>query len=325
MADPAAVAGGDQRQQDRARHPAHRLCRALGVSESWFHKWCDRRPTVRELRRQRLANEIKEIFILLVRKGWRVSMNTVAKPMAELGLVAGAVRRRSGLARPGKRPAAPDFVQRDFTAEEPDLAWAGDTTEIATEEGKPYLATVIDLFSRRLLSYAMSAHHDADLVVAALNIAAATRSGDVRGVMFHSDRGSEGGFNGSSQHLIVEVLHGKTSGMDDDVDGASGDVFAGAASGPSGCGAGVLGEDRRGPDSEDAAIACSVSGPVGSRWFRERGGMPSIQLSPPSGRYLSFAEREEIALLMAQGEGCARSRVGWAGHRRPSRGSCGAT
>jgi IS30 family transposase len=52
--------------------------------------------------------------------------------------------------------------------------------------------------------------------------------------------------------------------------------------------------------SEDAAVACGVSGPVGSRWFRERGGMPSIKLSPPSGRYLSFAEREEIALLRAQ-------------------------
>lgn len=52
--------------------------------------------------------------------------------------------------------------------------------------------------------------------------------------------------------------------------------------------------------SEDAAVACGVSGPVGSRWFRERGGMPSIQLNPPSGKYLCFAEREEIALLKAQ-------------------------
>jgi len=55
-----------------------------------------------------------------------------------------------------------------------------------------------------------------------------------------------------------------------------------------------------GLSSEDAAIACGTSGPVGSRWFRERGGMPSIQLGPLSGRYLSFAEREEIALLKAQ-------------------------
>jgi DNA-binding CsgD family transcriptional regulator len=55
--------------------------------------------------------------------------------------------------------------------------------------------------------------------------------------------------------------------------------------------------------SEDAAVACGVSGPVGSRWFRERGGMPSIQLSPPSGWYLSFTDREEIALLRAQDKG----------------------
>ena len=58
-----------------------------------------------------------------------------------------------------------------------------------------------------------------------------------------------------------------------------------------------------GLSSEEAAIACGVSGPVGVRWFRERGGMPSIQLTPPSGRYLSFAERESIALLRAQGLG----------------------
>ncbi|MGW0826211.1 helix-turn-helix domain-containing protein, partial [Streptomyces sp. NPDC002845] len=55
--------------------------------------------------------------------------------------------------------------------------------------------------------------------------------------------------------------------------------------------------------SEDAAVACGVSGPVGSRWFRERGGMPSIQLGPVSDRYLSFEEREEIALLKAQDVG----------------------
>ena len=58
-----------------------------------------------------------------------------------------------------------------------------------------------------------------------------------------------------------------------------------------------------GLSSEEAAIACGVSGPVGVRWFRERGGMPSIQLTPPSGRYLSFAEREDIALLRGQGLG----------------------
>jgi hypothetical protein len=88
------------------------------------------------------------------------------------------------------RGLRPDYVRRDFTAEEPDLVWAGDLTEIETGESKLYLATVIDLFSRRLLGYAMAERHDADLVVASLNMAAAARGGDVRGVIMHTDRGS---------------------------------------------------------------------------------------------------------------------------------------
>ncbi|MFD7274598.1 IS3 family transposase, partial [Streptomyces mirabilis] len=120
-----------------------------------------------------------------------VSVNTVARLMAELGLAGRKIRRRRGLTRPGNRPAFPDFVRRDFSATAPDQVWAGDMTEIVTGEGKLYLATVIDLFSRRLLGYAMGERHAAELVVASLHMAAATRGGDVRGVIFHSDRGSE--------------------------------------------------------------------------------------------------------------------------------------
>ncbi|MER5757381.1 DDE-type integrase/transposase/recombinase [Streptomyces sp. NPDC002088] len=130
-------------------------------------------------------------WIRLVRQGWRVSVNTIAKIMAELGLVARKVCRRRGLTRPGKRSAALDFVRRDFTAEAPNLVLCGDMTEIETGQDKLYLATVIDLFSRRLLGYAMGARHDAELVVAALHMAAATLGGEVRGVIFYSDRGSE--------------------------------------------------------------------------------------------------------------------------------------
>ncbi|MEU5306849.1 IS3 family transposase, partial [Streptomyces noursei] len=122
---------------------------------------------------------------------WRVSKNTVAKVTAELGLAGRVNKRRRSLTRQGKRPVAPDLVQRKFTAPTPDVAWCGDMTEIVTDEGKLYLATVIDLHSRRLLGYAMDAHHDTELVVAALNMAAATRGGDVHGVIMHTDRGSE--------------------------------------------------------------------------------------------------------------------------------------
>ncbi|MFD7284195.1 IS3 family transposase [Streptomyces sp. NPDC059862] len=209
VADPASVVGaiGDQRTMHGIPHRVS--CRALGVSESWSYKHRNRRPTGREVRRQQLAEAVQETFtksggtygspkiwITLVRQGWQVSVNTIAKLMAELGLVARKVRRRRGLTQPGKRPAAPDFVKRDFTAERPDLVWCGDMTEIETGEGKLYPATVIDLFSRRLLGCAMGARHDVGLVVAALNMAVATRGGDVRGVIFHSDRGSEYGSRG---------------------------------------------------------------------------------------------------------------------------------
>jgi transposase len=59
----------------------------------------------------------------------------------------------------------------------------------------------------------------------------------------------------------------------------------------------------RGLSSEEAAAVAGVSAAVGVRWFREGGGMPSVALGPPSGRYLSFAEREEIAVLRARGDG----------------------
>ena len=179
-------------------------CRALNVSESWFYKWLGRPPTERRQRREQLAEQIKVLFVAsggtygsprihqdLVEAGWAVSVNTVALVMAELGLRGRTGPRRSTLTRPGKRPVARDLVHRCFDAVAPDVLWCGDMTEITTGEGKVYCASVIDLFSRRLLGYAIGEHHDAALVTAALQMAAATRGGQIDGVIFHSDRGSE--------------------------------------------------------------------------------------------------------------------------------------
>jgi transposase InsO family protein len=190
----------------RAEHgvPHAVACRALGVSQSWFYKWRDRPPTRRQRRREELADEIRRIFdasggtygsprvtLDLWAAGWQVSQNTVAKLMADLGLAGRTPRRRRALTRQGKRPAAPDRVGRTFSAPAPNVLWCGDLTEIDTDEGKLYLATVLDLFSRRMLGYAMSGHHDAALAKASLAMAAASRGGDIEGVIFHSDRGSE--------------------------------------------------------------------------------------------------------------------------------------
>lgn len=86
----------------------------------------------------------------------------------------------------------PDLLKRDFTAPAPNRKWCGDMTEIPTEEGKLYLATVIDLYSRRLLACPTGEHPNAELAGDAIKIAAATRGGPaaVEGVIFHTDRGS---------------------------------------------------------------------------------------------------------------------------------------
>jgi len=198
------VAGFISSQRTEHGVPHALTCRALQVSESWYYKWRDRQPTDAQRRRAGLDDEIRRIFdasggtygsprvtLDLQAAGWRVGENTVARRMAALGLAGRPPKRRRNLTRQGKRPAAPDRVRRQFNATAPDVLWCGDMTEVVTDQGKLYLATVIDLFSRRLLGYAMSAHHDAELVEASLNMAAATRGGTVDGVIFHSDRGSE--------------------------------------------------------------------------------------------------------------------------------------
>ena len=102
-------------------------------------------------------------------------------------------RRRRGLTRADKA-AAPvrDLLRRDFTASAPDQKWCGDFKQVHTDEGPVFLATVEDLYSRRMLGFAQSDDYPtAELATAAINMAAATRGGDVAGVIFHTDKGSQ--------------------------------------------------------------------------------------------------------------------------------------
>jgi transposase InsO family protein len=209
VADPAVLVGVISDQKTVHKVPHRTSCRVLGVSEAWFYTWRRRplEPTKREARRAVLAERIRYFFdcsgktygsprvtLDLWEEGWQVSQNTVAEIMAELGLQGRKPpRRRRSLTHPGKRKAAPDLVRRKFAAIVPDVLWWGDMTEIDTGEGKLYLASVHDAFSRRALGFAMGERHDAALVSAAVQVAVATRGGQVDGVIFHTDRGSEGG------------------------------------------------------------------------------------------------------------------------------------
>lgn len=192
-------------QRTEHRIPHATACRALAVSQGWFYKWWHRPPTPRQARRAALDAAVKKFFddsggtygsprvaADLVDGGWRVSVNTVAASMRRQGLVGRPKKRRRSTTRQDKTaPPAPDLLGRDFTADAPDVKWCGDLTEIPTGEGKLYLASTEDLFSRRLLGFAIGEHHDAELARASINMAVAHRGGCVAGVVFHTDRGSE--------------------------------------------------------------------------------------------------------------------------------------
>ena len=182
-------------------------CRALGVAESTFYKWRGRPPTPAQRRRSGLDVAVKACFdasggtygsprvrAQLRRDGLAVSKKTVESSMARQGLQGRPPRRRRrGLTRPDKAAAVvPDLLRRDFSAEGPDQKWVGDFKQVNTGEGPVYLATVEDLFSRRMLGFAQSdSYPTAELATAAINMAAAVRGGDVAGVIFHTDKGSQ--------------------------------------------------------------------------------------------------------------------------------------
>ncbi len=118
-------------------------------------------------------------------------------------------KKRRATTRPGRgRWRAPDLVRRDFPAQQVNRKWYGDGTEIPTGEGKLYLASVMDMASRRVLGHALGEHHDAALAYGALAMAVAVRGGQVPGVIMHTDQGSEGGFNRSSQHCLSDRSQG---------------------------------------------------------------------------------------------------------------------
>ncbi|AXE82351.1 DDE-type integrase/transposase/recombinase [Streptomyces atratus] len=101
-------------------------------------------------------------------------------------------------------PPVADLVQRDFTASTLDEKWCGNITHVQVGAAWIRLAYVIDIRSRRVLGWSMAPHMRAELVFDALRAAVATRGGDVTGVIFHADRGSQPGLNRLSQHRLLE-------------------------------------------------------------------------------------------------------------------------
>jgi transposase InsO family protein len=170
--------------------PITMACKAAGVSRQAFYDWVAHEaagPTEAEQAETALVAEIRRIHaefdgtygsprmtVELANRGWPVNHKRVERLMAVHGIV--------GVHKPAKvrttipaeeHPEIPDLIGRRFAPGEPDVAWVGDITYISTRQGWLYLATVIDLGSRRLLGYAMADHMRTELVTDALAMAAA--------------------------------------------------------------------------------------------------------------------------------------------------------
>ena len=202
----------------RAAHSIATLCRVLEVSPSGYDAWHRRTASQRAREDASLTAAIEAIHshsrgtygtprvhAELVARGRRVSRKRVARLMRAAQL-RGASRRtfvvtttRAVDARP-----APDLVQRAFTATGPNQLWVADITYIPTGRGFLYLAVVLDVWSRRIVGWAMETHLRTALVLTALDMAVEQRQ--PRAVIHHSDQGCKGEFHWSSQHLDDEVL-----------------------------------------------------------------------------------------------------------------------
>ena len=180
------------------------MCRVLGVSASGYHAWRTRGASERQRDDSQLSRSITCIFdkhkgtygsprvrMVLSNEGRQVSRKRVARLMRQHGLTARAPRRWVRTTDSDHAlPIAKNLLERDFRASAPNQKWASDITYIATRDGWLYLAMVIDLFSRRIVGWSMSAHIDEALVHAAITMALHKRP-KRDALIVHSDRGSQ--------------------------------------------------------------------------------------------------------------------------------------
>jgi transposase InsO family protein len=209
---------------EKASFPVVVQCEVLEVSRSGFYAWRARKPSTRATEDARLAVAIvaahkaskrrygsPRIHRALRQRGVRLGKKRVERLMRSAGLVTKQKRRfRRTTDSAHDRPIAPNLLARNFEPPAPNLAWAGDVTYIATGEGWAYLAVLLDLFSRRVVGWAMSATNDTELALAALQRAVERRRVSLVGLVQHTDRGSP---YASADYRAALAEHGMIASM----------------------------------------------------------------------------------------------------------------
>jgi putative transposase len=195
-------------REHRDSFPVAVMCEVLDVSKSGYYAAADRPPSPRALRSARIRDSVRQaharshgiygctkiVETLEQDEGVETACrNTVARAMREMGLrsrVHRAFKPTTTQADPTKQPA-PNTLDRDFSAEAPNRKWVTDITYLATATGWVYLAAVLDLFSRKVVGWAMSTSLATELVSDALRTAIEARRPDGKRLLHHSDRGCQ--------------------------------------------------------------------------------------------------------------------------------------
>ena len=189
---------------EKARFPVSLLCKMVGVSKSGYYAWKSRPPSKRSREDAVLTEKICEVYrrsretygyprvhAELRSLGVQCGRRRVARLMRKAG-IRGCMRGRKKRTtrRDPRAVPAPDLVKRGFHATAPDKLWTADITYLRTDEGFLHLAFVLDVYSRKIVGWAMASHLRTELVVDALEMAVWRRK-PAAGLVHHSDRGTQ--------------------------------------------------------------------------------------------------------------------------------------
>jgi putative transposase len=216
------------------------ICHALEVSVSGFLGWRNRPPSRRQQRDAELASAIAtshaasretygspRVHADLREAGERIGRKRVARLMGDLDLAGASGRRRIRTTDSNhQNPVAENLLRRDFTATAPNTRWVTDITAITTDDGILYLSAIEDLFSRKVVGWAMDTHMETSLITRALDMGIATRKPGI-GLIHHSDRGCQYTSSEYRKHLAENTITSSMSRRGNCWDNACAESFWG--------------------------------------------------------------------------------------------------
>jgi len=220
----------------RKEFPIERMSKVFGVTRSGYYRFLSSPKGKRAQEEQKLTQEIEEIFyehkkrygsprifVELKEKGLHCSEKRVANIMRKNSLVAKQRKKWKGKRLLAKEKK-PNLLNQDFKAEKKNEKWVSDITYIRTKKGWGYLCAVMDLYSRKIVGHSIKKHMRKELVVQAIE-QAITRRGSAKGLIFHSDQGSQYGSEAVGKSLRENNTLGSMSGKGSCYDNAPMESF----------------------------------------------------------------------------------------------------